>query len=70
MLRFSGKGVAGLLVAVAVVAVMLIGIPPVRPFFLISVIIGVVIAGGLRLWYKFRPIREQDVDDKRPLKLD
>jgi hypothetical protein len=70
MFRFSGRGAAGLVAAAAVVAVMLIGIPAVRPFFLISVAAGVVIAAGLRLWHKYRPIREEDVDDHRPLKLD
>jgi len=41
---FSVKGSAGLIVAVAVVAVLLIMLPAYRWFFLISVLIGLVIA--------------------------
>jgi len=66
---FSLKGSAGLIVAVVVVAVLLIMLPAYRWFFLISVLIGLVIAGGLALWHKLRPIEEQDVEHKRPLGL-
>ena len=45
--RFSLKGSAGLIVAIAVVAILLIALPAYRWFFLISVVIGAVIAGGL-----------------------
>jgi hypothetical protein len=44
---FSLKGSAGLVVAVVVVAVLLIMLPAYRWFFLISVLIGLIIAGGL-----------------------
>ncbi|MGA2236101.1 MAG: hypothetical protein ABSG23_11555 [Terriglobales bacterium] len=67
--RFSLKGSAGLIVAVLVVAVLLIALPAYRWFFLISVLIGLVIAGGLALWHKLHPIKEQDVHPKRPLGL-
>jgi MFS family permease len=64
------KGAAGLVVAVAVVAVLLIALPGYRWFFLISVGIGLVVAGILRLWNKWRPVKEEDVhDNKRPLGL-
>ncbi|MGB9073546.1 MAG: hypothetical protein WCC22_12970 [Terriglobales bacterium] len=66
---FSLKGSAGLIVAVAVVAVLLIALPAYRWFFLISVLIGLVIAGGLTLWHRLRPIKEEDVNPKRPLGL-
>jgi MFS family permease len=66
---FSLKGSAGLIVATAVVAVLLIALPAYRWFFLISVLIGVVIAGGLSLWHRLRPIREEHVGNKRPLGL-
>jgi len=33
------------------------------------VAVGLVVASGLHLWHKFRPLKEEDVD-KRPLKLD
>ena len=63
------RGTTGLIVAVAVVAIVLIAFPAYRWFFLISVGIGVVVAGILFLWYKLRPIREEDVENKRPLGL-
>ncbi len=67
--RFSLKGSAGLIVAVAVVAILLIALPAYRWFFLISALIGVVIAGALALWYRLRPIKEVEVHNKRPLGL-
>ena len=67
--RFSLRGSAGLIVAVAVVAILLIVLPAYRLFFLISVLIGLVIAGGLALWHRLHPIEEEDVEPKRPLGL-
>lgn len=67
--RFSLKGSAGLVVAIALVAILLIALPAYRWFFLISVLIGVVIAGGLALWHRVRPIREAEVHNRRPLGL-
>jgi asparagine N-glycosylation enzyme membrane subunit Stt3 len=66
---FSLKGTAGLLIAVAAVAAVLIAWPAYRVFFLISVAIGVAVAGGLFLWHKLRPIRDEDVENKKPLGL-
>ena len=66
---FSLKGSAGLIVAVAVVAILLIALPAYRLFFLISVLIGLVIAGGLTVWHRLHPIEEEDVEQKRPLGL-
>ena len=66
---FSLKGSAALFVAIAVVAVLLIALPAYRWFFLISVLIGLVIAGGLMLWHRLRPIKGEDVENKRPLGL-
>jgi len=63
------QGSAALIAAVAVVGVLLISLPAYRLFFLISVLIGLVIAGGLTLWHRFHPIREVDVNNKRPLGL-
>jgi uncharacterized membrane protein YqjE len=63
------RGKAGLIAAGLVVLVLLIGLPAYRWFFLISVLIGLVIAGGLMLWHRLRPIREDDVEKKRPLGL-
>lgn len=66
----SFKGKAGLFVALAVVIGLLIGFPAYRWFFAISLGIGVVVAVALFLWHKLRPVRVEDVEDKRPLKLD
>jgi hypothetical protein len=63
------RGSAGLIVAVAVVAILLIALPAYRWFFLISLLIGLIIAGGLAFWHKLHPIEEQDVEPKRPLGL-
>jgi MFS family permease len=66
---FSLKGSAGLIIAVVVVAILLIAFPAYRWFFLISVLIGLVIAGGLALWHRLHPLKEKDVHPKRPLGL-
>jgi hypothetical protein len=67
----SFRGTTGLIAAVAVVVVLLIGLPAYRWFFLISVLIGLVIAGGLTLWHKLKPIEEADVhNNKKPLGLE
>jgi hypothetical protein len=67
--QFGVKGSTGLFVAIAVVAILLIALPAYRLFFLISVLIGIVIAGGLTLWHKLRPIKDKDLENKRPLGL-
>jgi hypothetical protein len=66
---FPGR--TGLVAAIAVVAVLLIGLPAYRVFFLISVLLGLAIFGLLQLWYKYKPVKSEDVhDDKHPLGLD
>jgi hypothetical protein len=66
---FSLQGSAGLIVAVVVVAILLIALPAYRLFFLISVLIGLIIAGGLTVWHRLHPIEEDGVEPKRPLGL-
>lgn len=68
--RLSFRGSVSLAVAVAVVAILLIWLPAYRWFFLISLAIGALVAGILHLWSKYRPIKEEDVEQKRPLGLD
>ena len=68
-LRFGLQGSAALIVALAVVAILLIALPAYRLFFLISVLIGLVIAGALTLWHRLRPIKDEDIEPKRPLGL-
>lgn len=63
------RGAAGLVVAVALVAILLIWLPAYRWFFLISVGIGLVVWAILFLWHRYKPLREEDVENKRPLGL-
>lgn len=63
------KGTTGLLVAVVVVALLLVEFPAYRLFFGVSVLIGLVIAGGLTWWYRTHPIKDVEVENKRPLGL-
>ena len=65
----SLRGSAGLIIAIVVVATLLIALPAYRWFFLISVLIGLVIAVGLTVWHRLHPIKERDVETKRPLGL-
>lgn len=67
---FSVKGKTGLVVAIAVVVILLVAFPAYRLFFAISVGIGVLVAGALVLWHRLRPIREEDLENKKPLGLD
>jgi len=63
------KGVLALVLTLGVVLVFLITVPVTRWFLLISIPVGILAALVLHLWHKFRPVREEDVEDKRPLKL-
>lgn len=64
------KGSAGLIIAVGVVVAVCIAFPAYRWFILISVGIGVVAAGILTLWHRLHPLKEDDIEKKRPLGLD
>ena len=70
---FGLKGFAAFLAAIAAIAIFLIAPRAYRLsfllFLLISVLIGIVVAGGLTLWHRLRPIKEEDVNRKRPLGL-
>ena len=63
------RGTAALVVAAAIVAATAIWLPAYRWFLLISVVIGTAVAGGLYLWRELRPVRNDDVENKRPLGL-
>ncbi len=70
---FGIKGRTGILVAIAIVAVLLVSFPAYRLFLLLSLLLslglGVLIAGGLHLYHRLRPLKEEDVENKRPLGL-
>jgi len=69
LMRISIRGAMALLAAAAIVGVTLLWLPAYRMFFVISVGIGVVVAAILYFWNKFHPVREEDVENKRPLGL-
>jgi hypothetical protein len=62
------RGTAALIVAAAIVAATAIWLPTYRWFLFISIGIGVLVAGGLFLWNKLRPVKDDEVH-KRPLGL-
>lgn len=68
-MKIPVRGTAALITAALIVAITLILLPAYRIFFAISVAIGILVAGGLFLWHKFRPVREEDVNNQRPLGL-
>ena len=65
------KGAAAVVVAAVIVAATAIWLPAYRWFLLISISIGigVGVAGLLYLWHKLRPVKEDNVEHKRPLGL-
>jgi UDP-N-acetylmuramyl pentapeptide phosphotransferase/UDP-N-acetylglucosamine-1-phosphate transferase len=65
----SLKGMGGLLIAIGVIVAVLIAWPAYRRFFMVSLGIGLGVAAGLSLWHRLRPIREEDVENKKPLGL-
>jgi len=65
------KGTTGLIVAAVIMIAVLVAFPAYRVFLAISLAIGIVVALILRLRDKYRPIRDEDVNNnKRPLGLD
>jgi multisubunit Na+/H+ antiporter MnhB subunit len=68
---------AAVVVAVVTVVGFLIFLPASRRFLLgigiavlICVAIGVVVAAILYLWHRHKPVKEEDVNSKRPLGLE
>lgn len=64
------RGGASLLIAAALVFILLIWLPAYRWFFLGSLAIGVVVAAILYVWNGYKPVRADDVENKRPLGLE
>ena len=63
------RGTAALVGAVAIVVGTAIWFPTYRWFLFVSLGIGVAVAGVLYLWHKLSPVKEDDVENKRPLGL-
>ena len=64
------RRVTGLIAVLAVIAILVLWLPAYRWFLLISAGIGILVAGALYLWHRFNPLKEEDVDNKRPLGLE
>ena len=64
------RGASGLIAVLAVIAILVLWLPAYRWFLLISTAIGILVASALYLWHKFKPLKEEDVNNKRPLGLE
>lgn len=63
------RGTAALMVAAVIVVATLIWLPAYRIFLGISFGVGILVAGGLYLWHRLRPVKDDEVHNKRPLGL-
>lgn len=63
------RGGASLIVAAAVVLILLVWLPAYRWFFIGSLGIGIVVAAILYFWNRFKPVKAEDIQNKRPLGL-
>jgi peptidoglycan/LPS O-acetylase OafA/YrhL len=63
------RGTAALVVAAVIIVATLVWLPAYRLFFAVSIVAAILVAAGLHLWHKFRPVRDEDVENKRPLGL-
>ena len=67
------RSAGALLLTLGVVAILAI-VPPTYRWFLmwfvlVSAAVGIVVAAILHLWNKHRPVKEENVNQKRPLGL-
>jgi hypothetical protein len=63
------RGGASLIIAAVLVFILLIWLPAYRWFFLGSLGIGCLVAAILYYWNKYKPVKAEDVENKRPLGL-
>jgi hypothetical protein len=63
------RGGASLIVAAALVFALLIFLPAYRWFFLGSLGIGIIVAAILYFWNRYKPVKPEDLPNKRPLGL-
>jgi hypothetical protein len=68
-IRIGMKGTTSLLVAAAIITAVLLFFPAYRVFFAISVLIGIAVAGILYLRNRFFPVKDEQIESKRPLGL-
>jgi hypothetical protein len=67
--RIYSKGKVSLIIAIFVVVAVLIFFPAYRLFFAISVGLGFVFAAIIYLRNKYSPVKEPEINNKRPLGL-
>lgn len=65
---FFRSGIA-LAVVLGAIVLLVVLFPAYRWFLLISIGIGIIVAVILYFWNRWRPVKEEDVDHKRPLGL-
>jgi hypothetical protein len=63
------RGGASLIIAATLVLILLLWLPAYRLFFLGSLGIGVVVAAILYFWNRYKPVKVEEVENKRPLGL-
>lgn len=63
------RGGRSLIIAAALVFILLIWLPAYRWFLLGSLGIGVVVAAILHSWNQYKPVKPEDIENKRPLGL-
>lgn len=63
------RGGGSLIIAAALVSILLTWLAAYRWFFLGSIGIGVVVTAILYFWNRYKPVRAEDVENKRPLGL-
>ncbi len=63
------KGAVGAVIAAVIVIGVLVWLPAARLFLALAVAAGVIIAGGLYLWHRYKPVKLDDYNQKRPLGL-
>jgi hypothetical protein len=63
------RGGSSLIIAAALVFILLLWLPAYRWFFLGSLGIGILVAALLYFWNKYKPVKPEEVENKRPLGL-
>ncbi len=63
------KGAVGAVIAAVIVIGVLVWLPAARLFLGLAVVAGLIIAAGLYLWHKYKPVKVDDYNQKKPLGL-
>ncbi len=60
-IRVGGE-TAGLIFAAGVLLLLLVGVPPLRWFAVLALILGLIVGGGLWVWHRLHPSAEEEND--------